>query len=117
MTKQTYKLTKKIAKHGNQAIIIVPTTLQEYLKPGMIVELEEDVRGKWIVRPAQNLNFFTTEQVQDTINKLGQNSRIVVVRRNKYVKDFINNIHVYSDAEMCARQPFVFSELRRLGRI
>jgi hypothetical protein len=85
--------------------------------PGMIVELEEDVRGKWIVRPAQNLNFFTTEQVQDTIKKLGLNSSIVVVRRNEYVKDFINNIHVYSDAEMCARQPFVFSELRRLGRI
>jgi len=40
MTKQTYKLTKKIAKHGNQAVIIVPTMLQEHLKPGMIVELE-----------------------------------------------------------------------------
>ena len=35
-----FKLTKKIAKHGNQAVIIIPTILQEHLKPGTIVEID-----------------------------------------------------------------------------
>jgi len=34
-----FKITKKIAKHGNQAIIVIPKILEEQLKPGMIVEL------------------------------------------------------------------------------
>ena len=37
-TKQ-YTITKKIAKHGKQAVIIVPTMLQVFLFPGKIVEV------------------------------------------------------------------------------
>ncbi len=41
-TKQ-YTITKKIAKHGSQAVIVVPTILQDRLKPGTIVELRIDI--------------------------------------------------------------------------
>jgi len=40
-----YTITKKIAKHGKQAVIIVPTILQEVLQPGMLVELNIEVKG------------------------------------------------------------------------
>jgi len=36
-------LFKKIAKHGNQSIIIVPKILEKELKPGTIVKLTVDV--------------------------------------------------------------------------
>jgi len=40
-TKQkTYTLTKKIAKHGNQSIIVIPTFLNNELKPKTIVEVK-----------------------------------------------------------------------------
>jgi hypothetical protein len=38
MEKQ-YIITKKIAKHGKQAVIIVPTILQVHLSPGKLVEV------------------------------------------------------------------------------
>jgi hypothetical protein len=100
-------------KKGDSSIAIDAVSM-----PGTIVELEEDVKGDWIVVPAKSINFFSTAQVQDTIDKLGLNTvRPVVIRRNGYVKDFVDNIDGYSDAEMFVRQPFIFSELRRLGRI
>ena len=34
-----FRLTKKIAKHGNQAIIVIPRMLEAMLVPGMIVEV------------------------------------------------------------------------------
>tara|TARA_Y100000310_G_C20690495_1_gene821874 strand:- start:1763 stop:1903 length:141 start_codon:yes stop_codon:yes gene_type:complete len=37
--KKQFTVIKKIAKHGNQSIIVVPKILEEYLKPGTIVEL------------------------------------------------------------------------------
>lgn len=37
---KTFTLTKKIAKHGKQAIIVIPKMLQEMLKPHTIVELK-----------------------------------------------------------------------------
>lgn len=37
---KTFTLIKKIAKHGKQAIIIVPKLMQAYLKPSTIVELK-----------------------------------------------------------------------------
>jgi len=50
MEKQTkqFTITKKIAKHGNQSIIVVPRLLECELKPGTIVELKINVleRGK-----------------------------------------------------------------------
>ena len=38
MTKQ-FTITKKIAKHGNQAIIVIPKVLQEQIKPSMLVKV------------------------------------------------------------------------------
>lgn len=37
---KSFTLIKKIAKHGKQAIIVVPKILQAYLKPDTIVELK-----------------------------------------------------------------------------
>jgi hypothetical protein len=42
MTTQ-FTITKKIAKHGKQAIIVVPKVLEEHLRPGTIVELRIEV--------------------------------------------------------------------------
>ncbi len=42
MTK-VYTITKKIAKHGNQAVIVIPSFLQEELKPKTIVEVKINV--------------------------------------------------------------------------
>jgi len=38
-----FTITKKIAKHGKQAIIVVPKLLEEQLKPGTIVELKIEI--------------------------------------------------------------------------
>ena len=43
MTPQTFTITKKIAKHGKQAVIIVPTLLQEQLSPGRLVEIRIEI--------------------------------------------------------------------------
>jgi len=40
MKTKSFSIIKRIAKHGKQAIIVVPKMLQEYLKPDMIVELK-----------------------------------------------------------------------------
>ncbi len=37
---RVFTVTKKIAKHGKQAIIVVPKVLQNLLKPNTIVELK-----------------------------------------------------------------------------
>lgn len=42
MTK-SYTLTKKIARHGKQAVIIIPSFLQHELKPKTIVEVKINV--------------------------------------------------------------------------
>jgi len=39
MENKQFTITKKIAKHGNQTIIIVPKMLENQLKSGMLVEL------------------------------------------------------------------------------
>ena len=44
MTPQTFTITKKIAKHGKQAVIIVPTMLQEQLCPGKLVEITLEIK-------------------------------------------------------------------------
>ena len=38
-----YVITEKIAKHGSQAIIVVPRMLEKHLSPGTIVKLTIDV--------------------------------------------------------------------------
>ena len=42
MTK-TYTITKKIAKHGSQAVIVIPSFLKQELKPKTIVEVKINV--------------------------------------------------------------------------
>ena len=42
MAKQ-FTITKRIAKHGSQAIIVVPRVLEEDLKPGTVVELKMSI--------------------------------------------------------------------------
>ncbi len=36
---KNYTLTKKIAKHGHQSVIVIPSFLKSELKPKTIVEL------------------------------------------------------------------------------
>ena len=38
-----FTITKKIAKHGSQAIIVVPRLLEKELSPGTIVQLRIDI--------------------------------------------------------------------------
>ncbi|MFA7708372.1 MAG: hypothetical protein WCX73_05470 [Candidatus Pacearchaeota archaeon] len=42
MTKE-FTITKKIAKHGSQAIIVIPRILEAELKPGTIVEIKLNI--------------------------------------------------------------------------
>jgi len=41
--KKQFIITKKIAKHGSQAIIVIPRVLESQLKPGTIVEVKLNV--------------------------------------------------------------------------
>jgi len=43
--KKQFFITKKIAKHGNQAIIVIPRILEERLKPGTIAQITINVLG------------------------------------------------------------------------
>ena len=45
---ETITITKKIAKHGKQAVIIVPTILQETLCPGKLVQITLELKGEII---------------------------------------------------------------------
>lgn len=40
---EQYIITKKIAKHGNQSIIVIPKVLESRLKPKTVVKLTIDV--------------------------------------------------------------------------
>ncbi len=43
MAQNTFILTKKIAKHGRQAIIVIPKILQEQLRPNTIVQIKIEI--------------------------------------------------------------------------
>ncbi|MFW9881587.1 MAG: hypothetical protein ACFFG0_51635 [Candidatus Thorarchaeota archaeon] len=43
MQQKQYTITKKIAKHGEKAILIIPTCLKEQLKPGTVVEISMEI--------------------------------------------------------------------------
>jgi antitoxin component of MazEF toxin-antitoxin module len=43
MENKSFTITKKIAKHGNQAVIIIPTMLQEQLPHRSLVEVRIEV--------------------------------------------------------------------------
>jgi len=43
MYMKSYTITKKIAKHGSQAIIVIPRLLEDELKPGTVAKVTIDV--------------------------------------------------------------------------
>ena len=49
MTK-LFTITKKIAKHGKQAIIVIPRIIEEHLRPGTIVEVRIEVLSAGILQ-------------------------------------------------------------------
>ena len=38
-----FTITKKVAKHGNQTILVIPKVLQEHIRPGTVVEVTLNV--------------------------------------------------------------------------
>jgi len=40
---KSFTLTKKVAKHGSQAIIVIPRVIEDDLKPGTIVEVRFNI--------------------------------------------------------------------------
>ena len=38
-----FVITKKIAKHGSQAVIIIPRILEKQLRPGTIAKIKIDI--------------------------------------------------------------------------
>jgi len=46
MTLKTFTITKRIAKHGLRAVIIVPTLLQDRLCPGTLAEITIEIIRK-----------------------------------------------------------------------
>ena len=40
---RSYTITKKIAKHGSQSIIIIPKVLRDELRPNTLVKITIDV--------------------------------------------------------------------------
>jgi hypothetical protein len=43
MQQKQFTITKRIAKHGSQAIIVIPRLLEKELKPGTIAKVTIDV--------------------------------------------------------------------------
>lgn len=41
--KNQYTITKRIAKHGKQAVIVIPTILSQKINAGMLVKVTIDV--------------------------------------------------------------------------
>jgi len=40
---KSFTITKRIAKHGKQSVLIIPTLLQEHLEPGRLVEIKIEI--------------------------------------------------------------------------
>jgi len=38
-----FTITKKVAKHGTHAIIVIPRILEEHLKPGTLTQISIEV--------------------------------------------------------------------------
>jgi hypothetical protein len=43
MENKQFTITKKIAKHGKQSIIVIPKIIETQLKPGTIVQVSIEV--------------------------------------------------------------------------
>ena len=46
LSNRQFVITKKIAKHGKQAIIVIPKVLEDKLKPGTLAEIQINVLGE-----------------------------------------------------------------------
>ena len=46
MENNQFIITKRIAKHGSQAIIVIPRILEENLKPGTIAKITIEIIGE-----------------------------------------------------------------------
>lgn len=44
--RKNFVITKKIAKHGNQAIIVIPKLLEQKLMSGIIAKITIDIIGR-----------------------------------------------------------------------
>lgn len=42
-TQKQYIITKRIAKHGKQAVIIIPSLFQKVLTPGKIIKINIEI--------------------------------------------------------------------------
>ena len=82
-----------------------------------IMELEEDNDGDWIVVPATSLPGSERIKIDRTIKDLGLNNTEVRIIRKKWVEDFLREDNPYDHAFMDKRQPFIYRELRRSGRL
>ncbi len=40
---KSFTITKKIAKHGSQAIVVIPRLLEQELRPGTVVKMKFDI--------------------------------------------------------------------------
>ena len=40
---RTFTITKKVAKHGTQSIIVIPRILEQHLKPGTLTQISIEV--------------------------------------------------------------------------
>jgi hypothetical protein len=43
METKSFTITKKIAKHGKQAVIIIPRLIQEFLPAGTVAEIKIEI--------------------------------------------------------------------------
>ncbi len=43
MSSEQFTITKRVAKHGKQALVVIPKLLQEELSPGTVVEIKINV--------------------------------------------------------------------------
>ena len=46
MDREKYIITKKIAKHGKQSIIVIPEVLSDKIKPGNLAQITIDIIDK-----------------------------------------------------------------------
>lgn len=49
-------ITKRVAKHGKQTIIVIPKILEEQLRPGMLAQITFDVLNESKLNGGENDN-------------------------------------------------------------
>lgn len=43
MENKKFVITKKVAKHGSQSIVVIPRILEQHLRPGTIIQINIEV--------------------------------------------------------------------------